>query len=275
MRTHGSRPTPPAAARWCATMRPRAAGRCGSRPPGWCPRATRFLSPSRTTSSHPTASGCWSSPIRERSGGTTPAATTGCSTSTAARCASWAGASAKEATLMFAKFSPDGSRVGYVRENNLYVEDLASATITRLTPTARARRSTARSTGSTRRSSPARRVALEPGRQADRLLAARRHRRARLHLVNNTDSLYSTVVSGPVPQGRHHQLRPRGSAWFPRPAARRCGWRCRATRATTTSPRMEWAAGIGRGGDPAPQPAPEHASSCCSPMRPAGPCARC
>ena len=26
---------------------------------------------------------------------------------------------------MFAKFSPDGRRVGYVRENNLYVEDLA------------------------------------------------------------------------------------------------------------------------------------------------------
>src|SRR5262249_52148731 len=37
------------------------------------------------------------------------------------------------ATLMFAKFSPDGTRVGYVRENNLYVEDLASGQITRLT----------------------------------------------------------------------------------------------------------------------------------------------
>jgi dipeptidyl-peptidase-4 len=34
---------------------------------------------------------------------------------------------------MFAKFSPDGSRVGYVRENNLYVEDLASGRITQLT----------------------------------------------------------------------------------------------------------------------------------------------
>ena len=28
---------------------------------------------------------------------------------------------------MFAKFSPDGSRVGYVRENNIYVEDLSKA----------------------------------------------------------------------------------------------------------------------------------------------------
>ena len=25
---------------------------------------------------------------------------------------------------MFAKFSPDGTRVGYVRENNIYVEQL-------------------------------------------------------------------------------------------------------------------------------------------------------
>jgi dipeptidyl-peptidase-4 len=43
------------------------------------------------------------------------------------------GSGAKPSTLMFAKFSPDGGRVGYVRENNLYVEDLASGTITPLT----------------------------------------------------------------------------------------------------------------------------------------------
>jgi len=42
-------------------------------------------------------------------------------------------ASAKPSTLMFAKFSPDGTRVGYVRENNIYVEDLASAKVTQLT----------------------------------------------------------------------------------------------------------------------------------------------
>jgi hypothetical protein len=36
-------------------------------------------------------------------------------------------------TLMFAKFSPDWSRVGYVRENNLYVEDLATGRTTQLT----------------------------------------------------------------------------------------------------------------------------------------------
>lgn len=36
-------------------------------------------------------------------------------------------------TLMFAKFSPDGSRIAYVHENNIYVEDARSGAITQLT----------------------------------------------------------------------------------------------------------------------------------------------
>jgi len=43
------------------------------------------------------------------------------------------GSAAKPSTLMFAKLSPDGGRVAYVRENNLYVENLASGAITSLT----------------------------------------------------------------------------------------------------------------------------------------------
>lgn len=45
------------------------------------------------------------------------------------------GGTAKPSSLMFAKFSPDGKRVGYVRENNIYVEDLdaSGAKITALT----------------------------------------------------------------------------------------------------------------------------------------------
>jgi dipeptidyl-peptidase-4 len=44
------------------------------------------------------------------------------------------GADAKPSTLMFAKFSPDGQRVGYVRENNVYVEHLfGDNKITKLT----------------------------------------------------------------------------------------------------------------------------------------------
>jgi dipeptidyl-peptidase-4 len=43
------------------------------------------------------------------------------------------GEQAKPSTLMFAKFSPDGNRVAYVRENNLYVENLGDGGITQLT----------------------------------------------------------------------------------------------------------------------------------------------
>ncbi len=43
------------------------------------------------------------------------------------------GGDAKPSTLMFAKFSPDATRVGYVRENNIYVENLADGRVTRLT----------------------------------------------------------------------------------------------------------------------------------------------
>jgi dipeptidyl-peptidase-4 len=43
------------------------------------------------------------------------------------------GGDAPPAALMFATFSPDGTRVAFVRENNLYVQDLATLKITALT----------------------------------------------------------------------------------------------------------------------------------------------
>ena len=43
------------------------------------------------------------------------------------------GGDARPSTLMFATFSPDGSRVAYVRDNDMYVENLADGRITRLT----------------------------------------------------------------------------------------------------------------------------------------------
>ncbi len=43
------------------------------------------------------------------------------------------GAGRPESSLMFAKFSSDGSKVAYVSEYNLYVEDLASGKVTALT----------------------------------------------------------------------------------------------------------------------------------------------
>lgn len=43
------------------------------------------------------------------------------------------GGNAPPSSLMFAKFSPDGSRVGYVRENDLYAEDATTHEMRRLT----------------------------------------------------------------------------------------------------------------------------------------------
>lgn len=43
------------------------------------------------------------------------------------------GGDAEPGTLMFAKFSPDGTQVAYVRENNIHVQELAGMTITRVT----------------------------------------------------------------------------------------------------------------------------------------------
>ncbi len=43
------------------------------------------------------------------------------------------GAEAEPSTLMFAKFSPDGKRVGYVHHNNLYVEELPGGKVLQLT----------------------------------------------------------------------------------------------------------------------------------------------
>ena len=87
---------------------------------------------------------------------------------------------AKPSTLMFAKFSPDGGRVGYVRENNLYVEDLASR---RDHPAHHRRLADADQRHlrlGVRRGADEllrRRLALEPGRAQHRLLAAQRRLR--------------------------------------------------------------------------------------------------
>ena len=43
------------------------------------------------------------------------------------------GGDAPEASLMYAQFNPAGTKVAYVRQNDIYVEDLASGAITRLT----------------------------------------------------------------------------------------------------------------------------------------------
>lgn len=45
------------------------------------------------------------------------------------------GAQLPESSLMFAKFSPDGTRVAYVSGNNIYVEHVSDGKIVQLTAT--------------------------------------------------------------------------------------------------------------------------------------------
>ena len=78
---------------------------------------------SRIMRSRTTDRGCSFSPTASASGGPTRVATTGCSTGPPASCGNWA-ETLLPSSLMHAKFAPNGSQVAYVRENNIYVEDL-------------------------------------------------------------------------------------------------------------------------------------------------------
>ena len=110
-------------------------------------------------------------------------------------------------SLMFAKISPDGTRVAWVRDNDLSVEDLSSGEI--FPPDARrlgdddqrhlrlGRRGGARHP---------RRLPLEPGRQAHRVLAVRHDRRRDLHARRRHGRALSDRHPVPLSQGRHAQL---------------------------------------------------------------------
>ena len=74
---------------------------------------------------------------------------------------------------MFAKFSPDATRVGYVRGNNIYVERLEDGKVTQLTTDG----SETIINGTSdwvyeEEFGVARRLPLEPRRQVDRVLAS-------------------------------------------------------------------------------------------------------
>ena len=88
------------------------------------------------------------------------------------------GGSAPASSLMFAKFSPDATRVAYVRANNIYVERLSDhahhPAHDRWIDDDHQRHLGLGLRGGARR---ARRVPLEPGRPRHRLLAVRQHGR--------------------------------------------------------------------------------------------------
>ena len=147
------------------------------------------------------------------------------------------GHSAAPSTLMFAKFSPDGGRVAYVREHDLYVEQIADGRITRLTQDGS--RTIINGTfdwvyeeeldlrDGFRWSPDGRRIAfwqLDASGVRD------------FDLINDTDSLYSFVVPVQYPKAgttNSAGARRRGERRRRRPAS---GSTSPATRATTTSP---------------------------------------
>ena len=167
------------------------------------------------------------------------------------------------ASLMHAKFAPDGPQVAYVRENNIYVEDLRDGRITRLTNSQIARRDQRHVRlglrGGVR---PPRRLPLEPRRPIDRLLAARTPR-------GSASFRSSTTPTRSIPGSPRSSI-PRSAR---RNAACRVGVVSAAGGETAGSrlpgdPRdnyiayLEWAGNSERARPPAVQPAPEHASTC-------------
>ena len=137
---------------------------------------------------------------------------------------------------MFAKFSPDGGRVAYVRENNLYVENLADGRITQLTSDGS--RTIINGTfdwvyeeelslrDGFRWSPDGRRIAywqLDASGVRDFLL------------INNTDSLYSFTVPVQYPKAGTTNSAGRVGV-VSAEGGNTAGSRCPAIRATTTSP---------------------------------------
>ena len=145
---------------------------------------------------------------------------------------------------MYAKFSPAGDRVAYVRQGDLYVERLGDGAITRLTTGA----DSLHVNGMTdwvyeEEFGAARRVPLV-ARTGSRIAYWHFDMTGvgTFHLINDTDSLYPIVMPIQYPKVGHHQLgRARSASSSAAGGARPPGSRSRATPATTTCPRMEWA----------------------------------
>ena len=111
------------------------------------------------------------------------------------------GAQVKESSLMFAKFSPDASKVAYVVDNNIYLENLTSTKITQLTNDAEngvinglfdwVYEEEFGIRDGFRWSPDGKKIAywqLDTSGSKD------------FHMINNTDELYPTIVSFPYPK---------------------------------------------------------------------------
>ncbi len=157
--------------------------------------------------------------------------------------------------------APTADRVAYVRENNLYVERLDDGKITRLTTDGS--RTTINGTFDwvyEEEFDASGRFPLEPRRQADRLLAARRLGRARFPADQQHRLALLLHDSGAVPQGGDHQLSLPGRRgerrWRKDPLAADPG------RSPQHLPRADGVGRqLGRSGAAAPQPAAGHAAA--------------
>ena len=146
------------------------------------------------------------------------------------------GAGAAPSTLMFAKFSPDGRRVGYVRERDLYVEDVGSGAVTRLTKAENEHIVNGTSDwvyeeeldlrDAFRWSPDGRQIAYW---QFDTTGIEN------FTLINDTDSIYPVADADPVSESRHHQLVGARRRRRRRRRSDDLGARRRAIRATPTS----------------------------------------
>ena len=163
---------------------------------------------------------------------------------------------------MFAKFSPDGSRVGYVRENNLYVEDLASGAITALTTDGSPHAHQRHLRLGVRRGADEllrRRLALEPRRPAIAYWQLNADRVRNFNLINNTDSLYSQVIPVQYPKAGETNSAARVGVVSATGGATR--WlEIEGDPRNHYIARMDWAASSDEVHAPAPQSAAEHAT---------------
>ena len=121
------------------------------------------------------------------------------------------GGNGPEASLMFAKFSPDGTRVAYVRAQNVYVEDLASgrdhAADDRRRWRHHQRHVRLGERGGVQHPG---RLPLEPRRPVDRLLAVQHDGRRAVHARQRHRRALSEGHADPLSEAGHHELRRAG-----------------------------------------------------------------
>ncbi len=162
------------------------------------------------------------------------------------------------ASLMFAKFSPDGTRVAYVRANDLYVERLAGGPITTLTTTGRETTINGTTDWVYEEELGVRDgFRWSPDGRRDRLLAVRHDRRRHLHAHQHHRHALSDGHAHSVPEARHRPTVPRVSASSPPRVAHDVDGD--AWRSTRPLPRAARVARLRHARHPAAQPAAEPA----------------